>query len=309
MKKIGMIYALGAYILWGLFPIYWKWLHQVSSLQVIGHRIGWSFLILLFFILATRQFTAFRQTALNWRVLGIYFITACLIGINWLVYVWAVNANFIVEASLGYFINPLLSVLMGVFFLRERLRPFQWLPVTLAGLGVIYLSITYGRLPWIALSLAFSFSIYGLVKKLAPLSSLYGLTLETGILFIPAVVYLVYTDFHGTGAFLHSNITTNLLLIGSGAITSVTLLMFTAAAQKLPLSMIGIMEYIAPTLAFLLGVLIYKEPFDPKRLIGFGMVWIALVLFAAEGFLARRATRSLPITAMGHGKKTIVSKV
>jgi chloramphenicol-sensitive protein RarD len=218
-----------------------------------------------------------------------------------LVYVWAVNANFIVETSLGYFINPLLSVLMGVIFLRERLRPFQWLPVVLAASGVIYLAIAYGRLPWIALTLAFSFGTYGLVKKLAPLGSLYGLTLETGILFIPALIYLSYADRIGTGAFLHSSLTTNLLLIGAGVVTTVPLLMFASAAQRLPLSMVGIMQYIAPTLQFLLGVLVYKEPFDHTHLIGFGIVWVALILFAVENFWARATVSAEPIPEMGEG--------
>jgi chloramphenicol-sensitive protein RarD len=301
MINKGLWYALGAYVFWGLFPVYWKWLQQVDAVQLIGHRIGWSFILLIIFIGLTRQLKAFRQAAFNRRVFLIYFVAAILIGVNWLVYVWAVNANFIVETSLGYFINPLLSVLMGVIFLRERLRPFQWLPVVLAASGVIYLAIAYGRLPWIALTLAFSFGTYGLVKKLAPLGSLYGLTLETGILFIPALIYLSYADRIGTGAFLHSSLTTNLLLIGAGVVTTVPLLMFASAAQRLPLSMVGIMQYIAPTLQFLLGVLVYKEPFDHTHLIGFGIVWVALILFAVENFWARATVSAEPIPEMGEG--------
>ncbi|PIX47884.1 MAG: EamA family transporter RarD, partial [Anaerolineae bacterium CG_4_8_14_3_um_filter_59_70] len=187
----GIWYAVGAYAVWGLFPIYWKWLHQVPALQLLSHRIGWSFFLLLAVILATRQWQAFRAAALNRRVLRIYLIAAVLIGVNWLTYVWAVNAGFIVETSLGYFINPLLSVLMGVLFLRERLRAWQWVPIGMATAGVLYLTFAYGALPWIALTLAFSFGLYGLIKKVAPLSSLYGLTLETGILFLPALAYLL----------------------------------------------------------------------------------------------------------------------
>jgi chloramphenicol-sensitive protein RarD len=188
MKK-GIWFAIGCYIAWGVLPIYWKGLHQVAALQVISHRIAWSFILLAIVLLITRQWQAFRSS-LNRRVLLIYLAAAVLLSINWLTYVWAVNAGFIVETSLGYFINPLLSVLMGVIFLRERLRPWQWLPVGLAALGVIYLTVAYGQLPWIALTLAFSFGIYGLVKKTAPLGALYGLTLETGILFVPAVALL-----------------------------------------------------------------------------------------------------------------------
>jgi chloramphenicol-sensitive protein RarD len=297
----GLWYALGAYLTWGLFPIYWKWLHGIPALQLISHRIGWSFLMLLAVILATKQWRAFRAAVQAPKVLMIYFVAAILIGVNWLVYVWAVNAGFIVESSLGYFINPLLSVLMGVIFLRERLRPLQWVPIGLAGMGVIYLTVSYGSLPWIALTLAFSFGIYGLVKKTAPLGSFYGLTLETGILFLPALAYLVFADFSGTGAFLRTNLVTDLLLVGAGLVTTIPLLMFSSAARSIPLSLVGIMQYITPTMQFLLGVLVYKEPFNHTQLIGFGIVWLALIIFGAEGYFAHRATLLEPIPEMGEG--------
>jgi len=285
----GIWYAVGAYAVWGLFPIYWKWLHQVPALQLLSHRIGWSFFLLLAVILATRQWQAFRAAALNRRVLRIYLIAAVLIGVNWLTYVWAVNAGFIVETSLGYFINPLLSVLMGVLFLRERLRAWQWVPIGMATAGVLYLTFAYGALPWIALTLAFSFGLYGLIKKVAPLSSLYGLTLETGILFLPALAYLLVANAAGQGAFLHAGARSDLLLAGAGLVTTIPLLMFASAARRIPLSLVGILQYIAPTLQFLLGVLVYKEPFTHTQLIGFGIVWMALIIFGVEGFLAHRA--------------------
>ena len=301
MKNKGLLFALGAYIFWGLFPIYWKWLQRVEAVQLIGHRITWSFVLLAIFIAATRQWQSFWRAAFHRRVLLLYSVAAVLIGINWLVYVWAVNANFIVETSLGYFINPLLSVLMGVVILRERLRRWQWVPVGLAALGVLYLTVAYGRLPWIALTLAFSFGTYGLVKKLAPLGSLYGLTLETALLFIPAVIYLVYADFSGSGAFLHASLPINLLLVGEGAMTTIPLLMFASAAQRLPLTMIGLAQFLAPTLQFLLGVLVYKEPFDQTHLIGFSLVWLALILFVAENFWAQRRVPAEPIPELGEG--------
>ena len=179
----GILNGIAAYAMWGFFPIYWKLLHKVPALQVIGHRISWSFILLILFILFTKQWKKFPFCRADCQNIGIYSVAGVLLTINWLVYVWGVNAGFIVETSLGYFINPLLSVLLGVIFLRERLRPAQWIPVALAAAGVIYLTVAYGRLPWIALSLAFSFGFYGFVKKLAPLGSLYGLTLETGIVF------------------------------------------------------------------------------------------------------------------------------
>lgn len=295
----GILNGVIAYALWGFFPVYWKLLHDVPAPQLLGHRIGWSFLLLVAVILITRQWSNFRS-AVNARVLRIYFIAAILIGINWLLYVWAVNAGFIVETSLGYFINPLLSVLMGVLFLRERLRVAQWIPVILAAIGVAYLTIVYGRLPWIALSLAFSFGFYGLTKKLAPLGSLYGLTLETGILFLPAVIYLGITQANGTGAFLHSGVTADLLMIGAGVVTTIPLLLFASAAKQIPLSMIGILQYLAPTIQLLIGVFVYKESFDHTRLIGFGIVWLALAVFWMENYLSKRMPVE-PIPEPGEG--------
>jgi len=286
----GLLYALGAYIMWGLFPIYWKWLQDVPALQVIGHRIIWSFIMLTIVMLVSRQWTKFRS-ALTPRVLGIYSVAGLLLSANWLIYVWGVNTGHIVETSLGYFINPLLSVLLGMIFLGERLRPAQWLPLGLATSGVVYLTVTYGALPWIALSLAFSFGFYGLVKKTAPLGSLHGLTLETGLVFLPALGYLLFAENSGQGAFGHTDLVSVLLMVGAGLVTTIPLLMFASAARRIPLTMIGLMQYIAPTLQFLLGVLIYKEPFTTTRLVGFSLVWIALIFFWAEGLFAYRARK------------------
>jgi len=291
----GIRYAVGAYAIWGVFPIYWKLLQRVPALQLLGHRVGWSFLLLLVVILVTKQWQAFHA-ALSGRVLRIYFIAAVLIGVNWLTYVWAVNAGFIVETSLGYFINPLLSVLLGVLFLRERLRPPQWFPLGLAAAGVAYLTSVYGSLPWIALTLAFTFGLYGLVKKIAPLGALYGLTLETGILFLPALGWLIFADVGGQGAFLHAGLTSDLLLVGAGLVTTIPLLMFASAARSIPLWLVGILQYIAPTLQFLIGVFIYKEPFTHNQLIGFSIVWAALLIFWLEGTLARRRRSALAVT-------------
>ena len=284
----GIWYGVGAYALWGLFPIYWKFLHQVSAVQVIGHRIGWSFLLLIAYIFLTKQWQDFRAVAFQWKTIGIYSIAGVLLSLNWLIYVWGVNSGFIVETSLGYFINPLLSVLLGVVFLRERLRPIQWIPVGLAALGVIYLAFVYGHLPWIALSLAFSFGFYGFVKKLSPLGSLYGLTLETGIVFPIALIYLVIVGVTGSGSFLHSGTLVDMFLIGAGVVTTIPLLMFASAAKQIPLTIVGLLQYIAPTLQFLIGVFIYKEAFDFSHFIGFSIVWVALIIFAVESYVANR---------------------
>jgi chloramphenicol-sensitive protein RarD len=288
----GIFYALGAYGLWGLFPVYWKWLQHVPALQLIGHRIGWSFILLMVVIFATNQWTKFRS-ALTRRMLGVYSLAGLLLSVNWLIYVWGVNAGYVVETSLGYFINPLLSVLLGMIFLRERLRPAQWFPMGLAAFGVIYLTRAYGSLPWIAISLALSFGFYGLVKKLSPLGSLFGLTLETGLVFLPAVGYLVFIEGAGQGAFGHTGVVSDLLMIGAGAVTTIPLLMFASAARRIPLTMVGVMQYIAPTLQFLLGVLLYKEPFTTSKLVGFSMIWIALIVFWLEGMFARRFQKSV----------------
>ena len=298
MKK-GILYGIGAYLAWGFFPIYWKLLHQVSAIQLIGHRIIWSFLLLFAIILITKQWTELRVN-INAKVLQIYAIAALLVGANWLIYVWAVNANFIVETSLGYFINPLLSVLLGVIFFKEKLRIAQWIPVILAALGVAYLTYVYGRLPYIALSLAFSFGLYGLVKKLSPLGSLYGLTIETGILFIPALGYLIFVETNNTGAFLHLGVTSDLLMIGAGLVTTIPLLMFASAVRSIPLWVVGLLQYITPTLQFLIGILIYKEPFSHNQLIGFGIVWAALIVFLVENYLANRVPVE-PLPEMGEG--------
>ena len=295
----GILYGIGAYTLWGFFPIYWKFLHNISALQLIGHRIAWSFILMMGVILISGQWADLRST-LSARNFRIYLIASLLIGANWLMYVWAVNAGHIVETSLGYFINPLLSVLLGLLILHEKLRRTQWIPIVIAFVGVVYLTITFGRLPWIALSLAFSFGFYGLVKKLAPLSSLFGLTLETGILFIPAVIYLGVAEVNGTGAFLHTGVVSDFLMIGAGLVTTVPLLMFASAAKQIPLTMIGVLQYLAPTIQFLLGIFVYKEKFDHTQLIGFSIVWLALVIFWVENYLAHR-TPLEPIPELGEG--------
>lgn len=294
----GIWYGIAAYAMWGFFPIYWKLLHDVPALQLLGHRILWSFLLLLAYIFITKQWTDFRSAAFDGRTLRIYTVAGVLLSLNWLIYVWGVNAGFIVETSLGYFINPLLSVLFGVIFLREKLRPLQWLPVVIAAIGVTYLTVTYGRLPWIALSLAVTFGLYGLVKKLSPLGSVFGLTLETGIVFPIAIIYLIVLQAGGSGAFLHDGMTVDLLLVGAGIVTTIPLLMFASAAKQIPLNMIGVLQYFAPTIQFLIGVFIYKEPFDHTRLIGFSIVWLALVIFWVENLIAHRAPVQ-PIPELG----------
>jgi len=297
--KRGILLGLGAYALWGFVPIYWKLLQQVPALQILSHRVVWSFILLLVVVLSTKQWAEFRSL-INRRTLQIYLIAALLIGVNWLTYVWSVTSDYVVEASLGYFINPLFSVLLGVVILREKLRPIQWIPIGLAALGVAYLSIAYGARLWIPLTLAFTFGLYGLTKKVAPLNSLFGLTLETGLLFLPALLYLTLTGVNGTGAFLRSGPTTDLYLAGAGIVTVVPLILFASSARQIPLTMVGILQYVTPTLQFLLGVLLYHENFDRTRLVGFGIIWFALIVFWAENIISHRVPVE-PQPEMGEG--------
>ena len=288
----GTFSALGAYLSWGLLPIYWKVLHNISPAQIISHRVIWSFLFVALIITFRKEWKTLRITISDHRTILIYLAAAILLTFNWLVYVWGVNSDHVVETSLGYFINPLVSVFLGVIFLRERLRPGQWIPVSIAAVGVIYLAIVYGRLPWIALALATSFSFYGLVKKTAPLGSLYGLTLETGLAFLPCALFLIVAELTGQGAFGHSTFIQNVMMVGTGIITAIPLLMFASAARQIRLVTLGILQYIAPTCQFLIGVAIYREPFNHHQLIGFSFVWLALLLFWIEGlWVYSRSTR------------------
>jgi chloramphenicol-sensitive protein RarD len=288
--KRGVWCAIGAYFTWGLVPIYWKWLNSIPAFELINHRVVWSCLILVAGIVAAGQWKPFRATATP-RVWFIYLLSGVLIGINWLVYVWAVNAGFIIETSLGYFINPLVSILLGVFVLGERLRPGQWPPIGLAALGVLYLTFVYGAPPWISLSLATTFGLYGLVKKWSPLGAVHGLALETAFLLPPALLYLAFLNASNSGAFLRMGWKTDLLLIGGGVITTLPLLLFAAAARSIPLSLIGLFQYIAPTIQFVIGVFVFKEPFTRTQLTGFIIVWLALTLLVFEGAIVAHRAR------------------
>jgi len=289
----GILSGIGAYVSWGLLPIYWKLLGHVPTAQLLCHRITWSFVALFLFLGLTGRLPGLRRS-LSRDVWKSYFLASLLIGVNWFMYIWSVNAGFMVEASLGYFMTPLLSVLLGVVFLRETLRPLQWVPIVLAAAGVVYLTFNYGRLPWIALTLASTFSLYGLVKKKAPLAAFEGLTLETVLLMPPAVGWLVWSELQGVGSFLHAGTATDLLLLGAGVTTTAPLVMFASAAQRIPLTMIGFLQYIAPTLQFLLGVFVYLEPFSHVQLTGFSLVWSAVVLFLFERWRFSRSMQTHP---------------
>jgi len=286
--KHGIWYGVGAYVAWGLLPLYWKGIDAVPAGQLIGHRIVWSFLTLAAVISLLNQWSALRAAISRPGVVRMYGLAAVLITINWFIYVWAVNHGFIVETSLGYFINPLVSVVFGVLVFGEEFRQWQWIGVALAGGGVLYLTFAYGALPWIAIVLALSFGSYGAVKKKAPLGSIHGLTIETAILLVPAIVYVLYAERAGEGAFLRQGPAVDALLVSTGVVTTVPLLMFASALQRTPLSTMGVLQYIAPTLQLLLGVLVYREPFSRTQLIGFVIVWAGLIVFGLDEWFSRR---------------------
>lgn len=294
MNRQGFWYAFGAYGLWGLLPIYWKLLQAVPAFEILLHRMVWSLLFLALLLYATGRWRGLRASLRDRRTLWIYGAAAILLTGNWWIYIWAVNSGFIVETSLGYFINPLVNVVLGVVFFKERLRKLQWLAIGLAALGVGYLTLVYGRPPWISLALAFSFALYGTLKKIAPLGASEGLTLETALMSVPALAVLTQWQIAGTASLGSSGLSTDLLLIGSGVATAIPLLLFGAAARRLPLSMVGLMQYIAPTIQFLLGVWVYAEPFDLQRLLGFACIWLALAVMTVEGLRERRRVQRSP---------------
>lgn len=281
----GVMYAGLAFLIWGLGPMYWKALGSVPAMEIITHRVVWSFLFLLPLIVLQRKWKEFVDVLKNYRMLLILLLTAlCVVG-NWFLYVWAVNHEFLLQASLGYYINPLVNVVLGMLFLRERLRMPQILAVLLAASGVMYLTIYYGEFPWIALTLALSFGFYGLIRKIAPVGSLVGLTIETMLLSLPAVIYLVYLNFQGSGSLFHVSFTLDLLLIGCAPITAVPLLFFTLGAKRIYLSTLGLMQYIGPSGMFLLAVVFYDEPFSAAQLRTFALIWTALVIYSTDSII------------------------
>ncbi|MBM3821014.1 MAG: EamA family transporter RarD [Acidimicrobiia bacterium] len=284
----GLWHGVGAYVLWGILPVYWKLVAHVPALQIVAHRVVWSFLVLALLLVVRRRVRALRSVMTR-RVAATYALAAALIAVNWLVYIWAVVSGFLLEASLGYYITPLVNVLLGVAVLRERLRAGQWTAVALAAGGVLQLTYVYGAAPWIALVLAVTFGLYGLVKNRAPLGSIDGLTLETGAVAAAAAIYLAAAEGTGTGAFGAAPALTQALLVGGGPLTLLPLVLFASAARRIPLSVLGILQYIAPTMQFLLGAFVYDEPLTRVRLVGYVLVWCGLVVFTVEGVSRRRA--------------------
>jgi chloramphenicol-sensitive protein RarD len=288
-SRRGVLYGIAAYSLWGLFPLYWPLLKPSGAVEILAHRMAWS-LITVVAILAVRWHWRWIRT-LTGRQALLLTLAALIISANWGVFIYAVNTGHVVESALGYFINPLVSVLFGVALFRERLRVWQWVAVGLGTVAVLILTADYGRLPWISLVLAFSFGTYGLVKKTVGVGAAESLAIETLVLLLPALGYLIVLEANGTGTFGHHGVAHALLLAGAGFVTAVPLLFFTAAAIRVPLTVIGLLQYIAPTLQFLCGVLIARETMPPSRWIGFAVVWLALAIFTWDGLRAARLAK------------------
>ncbi|MCK7595471.1 EamA family transporter RarD [Pseudomarimonas salicorniae] len=291
----GLLAALSAYALWGVFPLYWALLASVPSLQIIAHRVVWCVVFVLVYLAVRGMLPALREAFGNPRLLRLLLLSAGLIGLNWAVYIWAVTHGEVVEASLGYFINPLVSVVLAVLVVGERLRRVQWAAVGLAALGVLWLSTRHEGVPWIALVLAVTFGFYGLVRRYAVIDAIPGLAVENLVLLPLALGWLVWSELAGSAAFLHQPGWKDLLLVFGGALTALPLIGFAYGARRIPLSLIGLLQYLAPTLQLICGVLLLGEPFVAEQAMGFGMIWAALAIYAADGW--RRARRRVPAAA------------
>ena len=287
--RTGIINATLAFLCWGLFPIYFHALHDVPPSQILAHRVLWSLLFLAIVLSVRRQWQWLPAVLRQPRVIASFVASAFLLSANWLVYIWAVNNGHVIEASLGYFINPLVNIMFGYLLLKERLRAGQWAAIGLAALGVAWLTWQAGTVPWIALILAATFGAYGLMRKTAALGALEGLSLETMVLFPLALGYVIWLSLNGQNSFINSAAdSTRWLLVAAGPITAIPLLLFAAGARTIPLSVLGLLQYISPTIQFLLGVWLFHEAFSAERMVGFLLIWSALALYAAEGLWRNR---------------------
>ncbi|ATQ73496.1 protein RarD [Massilia violaceinigra] len=287
--RTGILSAALAFLCWGLFPLYFHALKEVPPAQIMGHRVLWSLLFLVIVLTIRQQWKWLGALRQQPRVVASFALSALLLSFNWLLYIWAVNSGHVIEASLGYFINPLFNVMLGYLVLKERLRIVQWAAIALATCGVLWLTWQAGRMPWIALLLAASFGGYGLLRKTASLGALEGLSFETMLLFPFALGFVIWLTMTGDNAFLNSPSNgTRWLLIASGPITAIPLLLFASGARKIPLSVLGLLQYIGPTIQLSLGIFLFHEAFTQERMIGFAIIWSALALYAAEGLLKRK---------------------
>jgi len=289
----GFTAALAAFILWGLLPMYWKAVQSVNPMEILCHRIIWSLVFIAVLLTYNKRWPETFAPMRSPRNLGTLVLSSLCIGANWLLYIWAVTSNHVLETSLGYYINPLVNMLFGVILFRERLSRLQTIAIGLAFLGVLNSIISYGELPWISLILAVTFSLYGVLRKVATVESLPGLFLETMVLAPVALYYLLHLQLNGTSAFLAGNTTIDWLLVCAGAVTAMPLIGFAYGARRLQLTTLGVIQYIAPTIAFILGVFLYNEPFGPSHLITFALIWSGLGVYTADSIMTIRKQRRI----------------
>jgi chloramphenicol-sensitive protein RarD len=289
----GVAAAASSFVMWGLLPIYWKQLDAVPAYEILGHRMVWSFVVTLGLLAFAGRSGGLRALFQQRRQCLYFLLTGSILGVNWFIYIWAVNAGYIIEASLGYYINPIVSVCFGVIFLKEGIRKVQWISVFLAFLGVCYLTWLYGEFPWIAITLASTFACYSLLRKVTTVPALEGLCLETCILLLPALAFLFFLESSGRGAFFHNSLVDSLFLAGTGIATTAPLLCFCYAAQKIPLYVVGLLQYLAPTINLFVGIFLYNESFPFEKMIGFAIIWVALGIFIVDGISRQLRSRYL----------------
>jgi chloramphenicol-sensitive protein RarD len=282
MRK-GILYAAACYSAWGIFPLYFKALHVMPSIEILLHRMVWALVFLVLVLAWRRQWSWLTNAIRQPKLLAGFALSTALLSFNWFLYIWSINNDRIIDASLGYFMTPLVSVVLGFVLLKERLRSVQWVAVACAACSVFWLAFQTGHPPWIALSLAFSFGVYGLLRKTAALGALEGLSLETMMLFPFAIAYLIYLSTHNANTYFQVPIQTQLLLLAAGPITAIPLLLFGAAARLIPMATLGLMQYISPSLQLVIGVWVYHEQFSQERLIGFLGIWLALLIYSIDG--------------------------
>jgi chloramphenicol-sensitive protein RarD len=290
----GVLFASSAFLIWGLSPIYWKALRDIPALEIIMHRVIWSCLFLVIVLVFIGCRTEFTTAVKKPRTFMILLPSTLLLGFNWFIYIWSVNNDHVLQASLGYFINPLINVLLGMVFLKERLRRLQTVSLILAGVAVLYLTLQYGEFPWIALSLAFAFGFYGLIRKVAPISSLVGLSVEMLLLSGPALAYILFLHAKGVGALFRISVKIDLFLMGSAFLTAFPLLLFILGTRRLNLSTIGFLQYIAPSCMFILGVFLFNEPLSSAQIFAFVLIWTALFIYSTDAARHYRLTKPLP---------------
>ncbi|MEV4425038.1 EamA family transporter RarD [Streptomyces sp. NPDC053792] len=290
--RAGLLYGIGAYGMWGLVPLFWPLLKPAGAIEILAHRMVWSLAFVGIALLALRRWAWIPELVRSPRKLGLITVAAAVITVNWGLYIWSVNTGHVVEASLGYFINPLVTIALGVLVLKERLRPAQWAAVGVGLSAVLVLAVGYGQPPWISLTLAFSFAVYGLVKKKVNIGGLESLAAETAVQFLPALGYLVWLGTRGTLAFGSHGAGHTALLAATGIVTAAPLVCFGAAAIRVPLSTLGLLQYLAPTFQFLLGVVYFHEEMPPERWAGFSLVWLALTILTWDALRAARKSRA-----------------